>query len=426
MQKSVTNSSHFFARLKIKSAISFALLATIMGCGGGYVSKTSGFRSNFSSGAYIEAAEKLEKGAHTEGKDQLLYLLDRATALYLGGAYEESIKDFLKADKLAEINDYTSLSAEAATLFTTEELKHYKGEEFEYVLISQYLAMNYLMLGKWEDALVECRRVNHKLYKLITDGKRKYELNAMARYLAAMIYESRGSYDDAYIDYKAVYDQMPDLPYLRKDLYRLAFLTRNFQDTQRWVSAFQLSTSEMSSIESSIQNPEVVLIIENGKAPHKIPSPQWQAIPTFVPRENLISYVSVDSERSYSAYDVERAAIRNLDEKYGGLLAKKIAGVVAKEVVADQISKKVDPTIGLLFKLGMYASDTADTRSWSTLPKDFQVLRYHPSEVSGDLKLKLVKRGITGESLNSDIEKLIPLKVDRPRVKMFLPVRVDL
>lgn len=409
--------------------ISFLLLATItfiVGCGGGYVSKTSGFRSEFASGDYIDAAEKLEKDAHTEGKDQLLYLLDRATALHLGGAYEESIKDFLKADKLAEINDYTSLAAEVATLFTTEELKHYKGEEFEYVLISQYLALNYLMLGKWEDALVECRRVNRKLYMMITDGKRKYELNAMARYLAALIYEYRGEWGDAYIDYKAVYDQMPDLPYLRKDLYRLAYRTRNFQDMQKWVQVFHLTELERQAIEQTLNDPEVVLIIENGKAPRKIPSPQWQAIPSFVPRENLISYVTIDSERSFEMYNVEKAAIRNLDEKYSGLLAKKIAGVIAKEVVSDQISKNVDPTVGFLVKLGMYASDTADTRSWSTLPKDFQILRFHPRELNGDLKLKIIKRGISGDSLNSDIEKLIPLKVDRPGVKIFLPIRVDL
>ncbi len=418
--------------LKSLQQISFlVVLALFCGCGGGYVSKTSGFRSDFNSGAFIEAAEKLEKDAHNEGKDQLLYLLDRATALHLGTAYEDSSKDFLKADKLAEINDYTSISAETITLFTSDEVKHYKGEEFEYVLISQYLAINYLMLGKIEDALVECRRVNSKLYRLISEGKRKYELNAMARYLSAMIYESRAGWADAYIDYKAVYQQMPELNFLRQDLYRLAFRTRNFQDMQRWISTFNLTENERKQIEQTIDDPELIVIVENGRAPRKVPSPQWHSIPVFVPRENLSAYASVEGagdvgneNHSYELYDVEKAAIKNLDEKYAGLIAKKVVGVVAKDVVADQVSRRVDPSIGFLVWLGLHASDTADTRSWSTLPKNFQVVRLHPKQ-SGMLKIKINPMGITGGSLGGGIEKNIQFAADRPRLKVFVPVRVE-
>src|SRR5262249_31158901 len=149
--------------------------ALASGCGN-YTSTTRQAREEFYAGKYTEAAKSLEKGAHEDSLDQLLYLFDRATALHEAGDYEESIKDFALADKLAEIKDYTSISREAATLVTNDKIIQYKGEDFENFLISQYLALNYLYLHKYEDALVECRRVNHKLHLMIEQGKRKYKL----------------------------------------------------------------------------------------------------------------------------------------------------------------------------------------------------------------------------------------------------------
>src|SRR6185503_7847510 len=136
------------------------------------------------------------------GRDLLLYLLDLGLSLHSAGRYEESNQAFLKADKIAEIKDYTSLSTEGATLLTSENIKDYKGEDFEKVLINTYLAMNYALMGDYENALVEARRVNHKLHLMVSEGQRKYKQNAFARYLSAVLYEAEGEWNDAYIDYK--------------------------------------------------------------------------------------------------------------------------------------------------------------------------------------------------------------------------------
>lgn len=414
------------------------LVLFLAGCGGGgYLSATSGARSDFYSGAFSESAAKLEKSAHTEGKDQLLYLLDRATALHQAGAYEDSNADFLKADKLAEINDYTSLAAGATSIVASEEVGHYKGDEFEYVLISQYLAINYLMLGKLEDALVECRRVNQKLYRLVFEGKRHYNQNAMAKYLSAVIFETNGDWDDSYIDYQAVRGLSPGMPNLSEDLYRLAWRTKNREDMSKWISEYSISDEDAKRIRDTASNPEAVVIVANGRAPRKEPNPQWEALPMFVSKDNPTDHVSVSLEgeaplvahgdaRSYALYDVDSVAKQNLDEKYGPLLAKKIAGLVVKGAVAYEVGRNTDPMLGYLLFRALNAADTADTRSWQTLPKDFQIARVRLPKGTGSYKLRIspqTQSGSSSGSASTIVEKIVTVQGDKPGSKLFVPVR---
>jgi hypothetical protein len=77
----------------------------------------------------------------------------------------------------------------------------------------------------------------------------------------------------------------------------------------------------------------------------------------------------------FALVNLQRDLLSTMEDN--GLIneAKKIAGIIAKDVVADQIGKRTDPLIGAILWMGLHASDTADTRSWRTLPHDFQVLR---------------------------------------------------
>lgn len=202
----------------------FAAGLLLQSCASSRMSDTQS-DSLFRKGQYDEAAERLQKGLEKvglDGRDGLLYLFDIGLSLHAAGKYNESNKYFLQADQLAEIKDYTSLSTEAATLLTSDNIKQYKGEDFENVLISVYLSMNYAFLGNREDALVEARRVNRKLYLMKTDGKRNYKQNAFARYLSAILYEADQEWNDAYLDYKFTADLVPDFPGVGIDQWAMA------------------------------------------------------------------------------------------------------------------------------------------------------------------------------------------------------------
>jgi hypothetical protein len=112
------------------------------------------------------------------------------------------------------------------------------------VLINTYLAMNYAALGNHEDALVEARRVNQKLYMMVSEGQRKYKQNAFARYLSAAVYEADGNFNDAYVDYKETFKLAPAYPGLGRDLWRLAKLQAMSDETEKWDEEFHLSEDD--------------------------------------------------------------------------------------------------------------------------------------------------------------------------------------
>ena len=340
----------------------------------------------FRRGEYETAAKRFEEGAKKQepnGDDLLLYLLDWGLALHQAGKYEESNKVFLRADAIADIKDYTSLADEAATLLTSDNIKDYKGEDFEKVLINTYLAINYTLLGKYEDALVEARRVNQKLYRMVNEGQRKYQQNAFARYLSAVMYEADGNWNDAYIDYQKTWELMPNYPGLGRDLWRLAWLSKMRDQQDRWDKEFNLTDADHQAgkdLDPRKGQSEIIVIYENGISPKKYPHRTFWSIPVFKPRYNPVSQANVfidGEDRGTTAilHDIEYTAIENLDEKYAGIIAKKLAGVVVKEVVADQIGKNTHPLIGLGAKLFFYISDQADIRSWNLLPRDLQMFR---------------------------------------------------
>ncbi len=348
----------------------------------------------FRAGDYESANKALEKGIKKQGpdgRDLLLYLLDSGLSLHMAKQYEASNKAFMQADKIAEIKDYTSLATEGATLLTSENIKDYKGEDFEKVLINVYLSMNFALMGEYDDALVEARRVNRKLQMMITDGQRKYKQNAFARYLSAILYESQGRaadgnfYNDAYIDYKLARELDGSIPDVGRDLYRMAYALRMTDEMEKWSGEYSLTAADKKEAKfrasKADDRGEIVVVYQNGISPKKIPSRNFASIPEFIPRFNPVrsAKIAIDGNEvgePYLLHDIEYTAIENLKEKYAGIIAKKIAGIVAKEVVSDRIEKATNsPLLGFISKVFFYVSDQADVRSWNLLPRDLQILR---------------------------------------------------
>ena len=77
---------------------------------------------------------------------------------------------------------------------------------------------------------------------------------------------------------------------------------------------------------------------------------------------------------SQEIYDISETSIKSFNDQMGALIAKRMAGIVAKEVMADQIRQK-NGALGDVAFLVMHLSDQADTRHWSLLPETLQVSR---------------------------------------------------
>lgn len=372
----------------------FALL--LAGCAS-YASRVVEPRYQLESGHYDAAISIFKELAEKEDNDQLLYLMDLGIAYYRAKRYGEAVTTFQKADKLAEMKDYTSVTQEVGSVILNDTVKVYKGDDYEKILINTYLAMAYALQGKWESALVECRRVNHKLDIMINTGKLPYERNAFAKYLAAVLFEAQGEYDDAFVDYRQLLNwRKKDPPdYLGVGLLRMAEKQHAEQELEQYRKEFP----KVGKYRIGKGEGEIVFLLEQGKAPVKVESPSFRLVPEMRKRFYTSQHAWLrDSKgkfrvRTETYYDIEATAIKELSERIAGIAAKKVAGVVAKELIAHQVEKSSDsPLLGALTSIFLHASDGADLRSWTTLPATLQLARVVVPAGRHDIVLDMVSQ----------------------------------
>jgi hypothetical protein len=357
--------------------IALTAVAALMTACASYQSRVEEARNLLKLGENQKAADKLKPLAEKENDDQLVYLFDYGTALQSASDFKDSNNIFLKADQVADIVDYHSLSRDAGSILLNEGLVQYKGDDYEKVLINAMLAVNFLMLHDKENALVETRRLNEKLYKYKFEAKRNYEQNPFAFYLSALIWESDRNYDNAYIDFNKTYEVKSDIPYLRQDLIRAAINADRGDEVEKWKRQFP--EIQVRPEWKNKDYGEIVLIYEQGWGPRKRPRPGFPRIPKLFPTPSFTQRAKlvvdgVGEEFSQTVFSVQDVAIKTLEDQYAGLIAKRVAGIAAKAVVADQIAQR-NKLLGQLAFIGMNLADQADLRQWSTLPQTFQIAK---------------------------------------------------
>ena len=333
-------------------------------------------RDHLEDGDPALAVTELKPLANKPGKDQLVYVLDYATALQAEGRYKLSNKYFDLADQLSDWKDYINLSREAGSLLFAQELVQYKGEDYEKLLINLMEALNYLMLGDHQDARVEVRAMSNKLAYFKEKEDKSYEQNTMALYLSGLMWEDDHDFDSAYIEYAHAYKHDPNIPSLHEALVRTAKLAGRTQAYKKWSKKFHIKWNPKWT---DPHYGELVLIYEQGWAPRKYPMPNAPEYPELFPVQSVTQSARLivaggPSVKTQTVFSVQKVAMKTLNGEYKTLAEKQLAGFAAKQVVASQVSQK-NQALGTILDIAMQASDRADLRQWSTLPQTFQVAR---------------------------------------------------
>lgn len=380
----------------------------------------------------VEAAKEKNYGA----KNALLYHLDRGMLLHLAGKWAESNGCFEQAKRLAKELFTKSVTNDAATFLTSDNVRPYAGEDFERAQVHLFGALNYLMLGQGAEALVEARQVDSFLAKLNTDlgHKSVYTEDAFARYLMGLIYEDQGELNDAYVSFakalRAYEGYAADYgvtapPALVQDALRtasrLGFDDKVAEIRKKWGGDVPAPRPKGAG--------EVVLLHYQGLPPRKVDSffeisvakgfvfvdaqrPVGQeareveqaktilrsiavdkmvrvAFPSFEPSPYEIRGLTVradDSEVDFPAVtgqDIGAIAVKNLKDRVLRERAKAIARAVVKWTLTQKISSKVEEKkgegMGFLVKTLLQAAsavtEVSDKRSWGTLPDKIAVAR---------------------------------------------------
>jgi len=170
------------------------------------------------------------------------------------------------------------MRTESLAFMTNDTALPYEGDPYEQVLINVLKALNYAMLGQWQDALVEARRIDHRLNVLSDRIKEKdaYREDGFARYLSGILYESTGDVNNAFIAYRKAYETFDATrawshtavpSQLREDLLRTAEALHFTQELAEYRRLFPDTKWETSQSLQPLA--QVVVISYNGRAPRK-------------------------------------------------------------------------------------------------------------------------------------------------------------
>lgn len=406
------------------------------------------FQRDFEQGN-IEAAKKFlqrQKKA-PEGKDRLLYFLDRGVVEQMLGNYDTSNYYFEKAYYYSQ--DFRkNIGTDVASMVTNPMVKPYKGEDYEIVMIYYYKAINYLQLGRLDDALIEVRRINIRLNEQSDkyEGKRyRYKEDAFAHLLMGTIYEAKRDYNNAFIAYRNSYNSYinvykefnvePPLQ-LKKDLLRTAAMNGFYSDVDLYEKEFGMQAELPNDSTGS-----VVFFWLNGLVPVKgefslnlytsggqngmfvfaddqsgmsfpvvISSPDQQsslsdlkfvrlALPKFNRRDPLISEAQlIANNQPYpleESEDISAIAIANLEDRILKEIAMSIGRLALKQA-AEEAARQENENIGAAVSFINAMTEKADTRNWQTLPNKIYYQRI--SLATGNQNLKLVTKSANVES----------------------------
>jgi uncharacterized protein len=272
--------------------------------------------------------------------------------------------------------------------------------------------------------LVEARRLNEKLIKMKMDGRAPYELNPFAKYLSALIWESDRKFDDAYIAFEESYKLDATNPLIGKDLIRASRNARRDESYKKWKAEFPTLKEDPSWYDRSLG--EVVIIFQQGWGPEKHMVNGQYRFPSLRPVASQTQQLSLKIDgmseefKSSTIYNIEQVAIKTLSDDYGSLVARRVGGIAAKAVVADQIRQK-NKLLGELSWIAMNLADQADLRQWSMLPQTIQMIRVRLKP--GKYGIHLHGIGWGGEPTNDSLDREVTIVSGRKAFVNFRALR---
>jgi hypothetical protein len=216
--------------------------------------------------------------------------------------------------------------------------------------------------------------------------------NALALYLSGVIAEIQGDNNEAYRQFSAALSMFPKNKYLKRDLTRIVIKQGDRNELASLVKSY--GNAFVAGVKKDLKKygkeGEVIVFYEDGLVP------QRQEAKLSVPTENGILSMAFPYYRkekwtsskplSVSMGDkvvgttepvvyVRSLAAKALKEGEGARTFRAILRLIAK-AVAQKVAKDKMGTIGVIASsVFNVASESADVRTWLTLPSDVHILR---------------------------------------------------
>jgi len=424
--------------LAILSSILFSSCAT-------YYAQNEAFNQYFLNGDIANAEKTLDGDAKNQRKkNKSLYLLNKGTLAWMQQDYERATAYFNEADLFIE-DQRKNIANEALALLTNPATKPYVPEDFENVMLNFYKALSFLEMGKSQEALVECRRVNEKLYalndKYPKNYKNRYSDDAFAHTIMGLIYDSTGDSNNAFIAYRNAYKiyegnytknfNTPAPRQLKDDLLRTAYQTGlnqeyefyknkfGFDFTKReknqgdlimiWMTGLGPVKDEWSINFSALNGRDGYLTLvnegEGANFPFYVGDMDSRtrnsfsdldfvrvAFPKYQERMPFYNSASIQVDSVHynldKAQDLNAIAFKSLKDRMLREMANSLLRLATKKALENYARSK-DDNIGAIIGIFNAVTEKADTRNWQTLPHSIHYTRLHLKEGENNINLKV-------------------------------------
>ena len=434
-------------RIRVKQALPLLILAGFLGSciTPTYYQKFYNFNKTVSDGNLTEAERmmKSEQAKMEKSRLRFLFWVNAGIVASMQGKFQESNSYFEKADLFIE--DYQkNILEESGAFLLNPNLSTYQGEDHEKLMINYYKALNYYQMGQYDEAIVECKRMDIRLHQLSEKYKSdsKFKEDAFIHTLMGIIYDGTGDFNNAFIAYRnalKIYEdeyakmfKMKVPEQLKHDLVRTADLSGIYDERDRYKRKFKLEYTRPTN------QSQAVVIWNNGLGPVK---DEWGinltivkhddgwvsfvndsyhmnfryyagkdvdlsgityirvVFPTYVERPLFYTQASVSTnlvnKQLSLVEDVNAVSFKVLEERMFWEFSKSLMRVALKQAAAAQVSKENEGLGSALSMLGSM-TESADTRNWQTLPHSIYYTRLNV-EPGKDTHIKMRLTNVNGQ-----------------------------
>jgi len=432
--------------------------------------------------AMAEAQKRADNNAGN--RDAIVWRLEQGAVLRAAGKYDDSNTAFDQAQ--LKIDDYAQkakvrVSQETGALLSNQAELDYEGRSYDGIMLNTYKALNYLALGQNDKARPELRRAYERQQDAVAANqaridKVQQEQSKTKDQATIVKAESdptfKGKADGltpVMDDQKSYADYVNPFTIYLDGLYFL-YAALDDSDLQRAQVSFrkvgelvpdndyikQDQTAADAAVNHAKLDPVTYVIFETGCAPTRdqiridVPiivskvSYVGAAFPTLRLQGNYIPSLTVtgtgvDVSTKFLA-SIDGMVVRDFKNELPVVIIKTVAATVTKAVAAYAINQAANsaggPDLGfgttvggLISQIGtatyQMAVNIADERTWTTLPKEFQVARFAtPADRKIDLTtpsgLRLsvtIMDGTANVVYVKSINTAVPLLVSQFRLK---------
>jgi hypothetical protein len=369
-------------------------------------------------GQVPQAIQQLDSNNTSSDKD-LLYYFEKGTLQRFDNKYKDSVTTWLSADHLVnEWENEAKIRAGAilesiGSVTLNDKTRRYDGHDYEKVMLSTQLALNHLLNGDWDYARTEIKKT-HERESIIADVRAKEtdaiekesrekgigttfkDLNgypvetlnspeitslkngyqsAFSHYLAGFVYEALDEPSLASAGYRQAIELRPNVKTLEDGLAGLDFRPRQHKPNE--TDVLMVVESGVAPSLTSVMIPIPVIYKGLGVIPISFPVLHSDSTRTNAPFTVNVDNANMQPLAMVTSLDA--MSKRALKDDMQGIILRGILRAAIK-TASQQALMSSNNSYAMLAGVALNAvnviTESADERTWRTLPSTINVARF--------------------------------------------------